>query len=172
MGRFCSRVCIIFRPFCRVSIVYVSNSLHQGTFQQPRNGKNDDHAHPPIHPTAYAGNLAGDDKRVYEYIARRFLACCSKNALGYQTRVEVEYGGEEFHATGELKKNRQLMFNPCVINQALSSLNATISMFIHMINGTTTNCQNLQRAKSICRRRSSCVTAKRRNRISLRKQTW
>lgn len=82
----------------------ISRSLHQGAFQRPRNGKNDDHAHPPIHPTAYAGNLVGDDKRVYEYIARRFLACCSKNALGYQTRVEVEYGGEEFHATGEPKR--------------------------------------------------------------------
>ena len=110
MGRFRSRV-RFFPPF-RPCVSYSHlKSLHQGTFQRPRNGKNDDHAHPPIHPTAYAGNLAGDDKRVYEYIARRFLACCSKNALGYQTRVEVEYGGEEFHATGEPKRNGQLMIS-------------------------------------------------------------
>lgn len=37
---------------------------------------------------------------MYEFITRRFLACCSKDAKGWQTTVEVEYGGEEFYATG------------------------------------------------------------------------
>ena len=37
---------------------------------------------------------------MYEYIARRYLACCSKDAEGWQTTVEVECGGEEFSATG------------------------------------------------------------------------
>jgi DNA topoisomerase-3 len=45
--------------------------------------------------------LAGDEKKVYEYITRRFLACCSKDAEGWQTTIDVEYGGEEFHATGD-----------------------------------------------------------------------
>ncbi len=66
----------------------------------PRRGKNDDKAHPPIHPTAHANNLTGDDKRVYEYITRRYLACCSKDAEGWQTTVEIVCGGEEFSATG------------------------------------------------------------------------
>ncbi len=69
-------------------------------FSQPRRGKNNDQAHPPIHPTAHAGNLAGDEKRVYELIARRFLACCSKDALGFETVVDVVYGGEDFFAKG------------------------------------------------------------------------
>lgn len=77
------------------------DSLRNGGFVAPRQGKNNDHAHPPIHPTAYAGILAGDDKRVYEFIARRFLACCSKDALGFETTVDVLYGGEEFYATGK-----------------------------------------------------------------------
>lgn len=76
-------------------------SLQNGGFTQPRRGKKDDKAHPPIHPTAHAGNLAGDEKRVYEYITRRFLACCSKDALGWETTVEVECNGEEFYATGK-----------------------------------------------------------------------
>jgi DNA topoisomerase-3 len=67
----------------------------------PRKGKNNDKAHPPIHPTAHAGNLAGDEKKVYEFITRRFLACCSKDAEGWQTTVDVVCGGEEFYATGE-----------------------------------------------------------------------
>ena len=74
--------------------------LQQGGFGVPRKGKHDDKAHPPIHPTAHAGNLVGDEKRVYEYITRRFLACCSKDAEGLQTTVDVVYGGEEFSATG------------------------------------------------------------------------
>ncbi|KAF8799282.1 prokaryotic type I DNA topoisomerase [Phlegmacium glaucopus] len=75
-------------------------SLQQGGFGVPRKGKHDDKAHPPIHPTAHAGNLAGDEKRVYEYITRRYLACCSKDAEGWQTTVDVVYGGEYFSATG------------------------------------------------------------------------
>jgi len=66
----------------------------------PRKGKNDDKAHPPIHPTAHANNLTGDEKRVYEYITRRYLACCSKDAEGSQTTVDVVCGGEEFQVTG------------------------------------------------------------------------
>ncbi|KAF8329298.1 DNA topoisomerase [Amanita rubescens] len=77
-----------------------ARSLQQGGFNTPRKGKHNDKAHPPIHPTAHAANLAGDEKKVYEFIARRFLACCSKDAEGWQTTVDVEYGGEEFHATG------------------------------------------------------------------------
>ncbi|KAI0066039.1 prokaryotic type I DNA topoisomerase [Artomyces pyxidatus] len=73
---------------------------HDG-FSSPRRGKNNDQAHPPIHPTAHAGNLVGDEKRVYEFVTRRFLACCSKDALGFETTVDVVYGGEEFYATGE-----------------------------------------------------------------------
>ncbi|KAG6812706.1 hypothetical protein H0H92_001209 [Tricholoma furcatifolium] len=77
-----------------------ATALTQGAGCPPRNGKNNDKAHPPIHPTAHAGNLVGDDKRVYEYITRRFLACCSTDAKGWQTTVDVECGGEFFSATG------------------------------------------------------------------------
>ncbi|KAI0272245.1 DNA topoisomerase [Russula aff. rugulosa BPL654] len=79
---------------------FASNLQDGGGFSQPRRGKNNDQAHPPIHPTAHAGNLAGEEKRIYEFITRRFLACCSKDALGFETTVEVVYGGEDFYAKG------------------------------------------------------------------------
>ncbi|EPQ56903.1 prokaryotic type I DNA topoisomerase [Gloeophyllum trabeum ATCC 11539] len=79
-----------------------ANSLQQGGFNPPRRGKNNDKAHPPIHPTAHAGNLVGDERKVYEFITRRFLACCSKDALGSETTVDVVCGGEEFSATGAI----------------------------------------------------------------------
>jgi DNA topoisomerase III len=45
-------------------------------------------------------NLAGDEKRVYEFITRRYLACCSKDAEGWEKTVEVECGGERFTVSG------------------------------------------------------------------------
>jgi len=38
---------------------------------------------------------------VYDLIVRRFLACCSKNARGSETTVEIEIAGEHFSAKGE-----------------------------------------------------------------------
>ncbi|KAG5639039.1 hypothetical protein H0H81_007652 [Sphagnurus paluster] len=86
-----------------------ATSLTQNGFSAPRKGKNNDKAHPPIHPTAHAGNLAGDDKKVYEFITRRFLACCSKDAEGFQTIVDVECGGEFFSATGLIVLERNYL---------------------------------------------------------------
>ncbi|KAJ7594504.1 DNA topoisomerase [Mycena floridula] len=78
-----------------------ATSLVQGDgFTKPRQGKKNDQAHPPIHPTAHVGNLTGDDKRVYEFIARRFLACCSKDAIGWSTTIDIGCGGEDFSANG------------------------------------------------------------------------
>jgi DNA topoisomerase-3 len=37
---------------------------------------------------------------VYEFVVRRFLACCSEDAVGEATDIEISYGGEIFHAHG------------------------------------------------------------------------
>ncbi|KAF8647157.1 hypothetical protein AX16_006988 [Volvariella volvacea WC 439] len=86
-----------------------ARSLQQGGFSTPRKGKNNDQAHPPIHPTAHAGGLSGDEKKVYEFITRRFLACCSKDAEGWQTTVDVVFVGEEFTATGLIVTQRNYL---------------------------------------------------------------
>ncbi|XP_033096293.1 DNA topoisomerase 3-alpha-like [Anneissia japonica] len=66
----------------------------------PRRGKNTDNAHPPIHPTKYTGTLQGNDQRIYELICRHFLACCSQDAQGKETTVEIEIAQESFSAQG------------------------------------------------------------------------
>ncbi|XP_061415738.1 DNA topoisomerase 3-alpha isoform X2 [Lethenteron reissneri] len=66
----------------------------------PRNGTKSDQAHPPIHPTKYTAELNGNDQRLYEFIVRHFLACCSQDAQGQETTVEIEIAGERFFANG------------------------------------------------------------------------
>nr|CAD7453537.1 unnamed protein product [Timema tahoe] len=66
----------------------------------PRVGKKSDQAHPPIHPTKYTCNLEGDEWRVYEFVVRHFLACCSKDAEGLETVVDIDINEEKFVASG------------------------------------------------------------------------
>ncbi|XP_075231110.1 topoisomerase 3-alpha isoform X2 [Lycorma delicatula] len=66
----------------------------------PRQGKKTDEAHPPIHPTKYTDNLTGDDKKIYEFVVRHFLACVSKDAKGHETIVDIDINGEKFVARG------------------------------------------------------------------------
>ena len=83
-------------------------SLLDGEFQRPRNGKKNDKAHPPIHPTAHAGNLDADERRVFELVTRRFLASCHKNAEGKTTSVEIDINGESFSTSGAY--NSQIVY--------------------------------------------------------------
>ena len=68
----------------------------------PKNGKQDDKAHPPIHPVKYAAkeDMGFDEWRIFELICRHFLACISKDAIGAETKVDVTLGGELFSAKG------------------------------------------------------------------------
>lgn len=86
-------------------------SLLDGKFRQPRAGKHNDQAHPPIHPICAATPqaLKDDEKRVFEFVARRFLACCSDDAKGQTSEVEIEYGEEMFHAKGLLVLERNYL---------------------------------------------------------------
>ena len=88
-----------------------AQNLVDGAFQQPRQGSHDDKAHPPIHPITYAAPTALDDseKRVYELVTRRFLACCSEDAKGVASDVEILYGDEAFTAHGVIVLERNFL---------------------------------------------------------------
>ncbi|UPX12690.1 DNA topoisomerase [Ascochyta rabiei] len=80
-----------------------AQALMSGGFNQPRNGRNNDKAHPPIHPVNYVASSAlhsENERKVYEFVVRRFLACCSEDAAGEATDIEIDYGAEIFHAHG------------------------------------------------------------------------
>jgi DNA topoisomerase-3 len=74
-----------------------------GGFNQPRQGRNNDKAHPPIHPVNFVTPNAlnnQDERKVYEFVVRRFLACCSEDAKGSRDEVGILYGAEMFNASG------------------------------------------------------------------------
>ncbi len=81
-----------------------AQGLLDGAFRQPRQGRNNDQAHPPIHPVNYvtSNSLSDGERRVYEFVVRRFLACCSEDAKGEATDIEIEWGEEIFRTHGLL----------------------------------------------------------------------
>ncbi|GAM28041.1 hypothetical protein SAMD00019534_112170 [Acytostelium subglobosum LB1] len=79
-----------------------ARSLVNGEFVMPKEGRNNDNSHPPIHPTNHAGGLTGNAKALYEFITRRFLACCSRESVYGQTTVTIDIAGERFSDSGSM----------------------------------------------------------------------
>lgn len=88
-----------------------AQNLAAGGFSQPRQGRNDDKAHPPIHPITYVAPSAlnENERKIYEFVVRRFLACCSEDAKGMATDVDIIFGEENFHAHGVVVLERNYL---------------------------------------------------------------
>ncbi|EFC39978.1 predicted protein [Naegleria gruberi] len=88
---------------------YASDLLNGG-YQKPPSGKQDDKAHPPIHPLK--GDCNSNDSKeqaLYELIARHFLACCSKDAVGAETKVIISIANEEFTCSGLMVEQKNFL---------------------------------------------------------------
>ncbi|XP_041863568.1 DNA topoisomerase 3-alpha isoform X2 [Melanotaenia boesemani] len=79
---------------------FAQRVIEQPGGPNPRQGKNSDQAHPPIHPTKYTNTLQGNEGRVYEFIVRHFLACVSQDAVGQETVVDIDIAQEKFSTSG------------------------------------------------------------------------
>ncbi|KAJ5954645.1 hypothetical protein N7501_008924 [Penicillium viridicatum] len=88
-----------------------ARELIDGKFKTPRSGRHNDKAHPPIHPVNWVSpnQLNANEKKVYEFVARRFLACCSDDAKGQSTEIEIQYGDESFHTNGLIVLERNYL---------------------------------------------------------------
>jgi DNA topoisomerase IA/intein/homing endonuclease len=66
----------------------------------PKDGRKNDGAHPPIYPTAYYPGL--DDRgKIWEYISRRYLAnVVGKDAILKRWKLNVDLGNLQMDATG------------------------------------------------------------------------
>ena len=85
---------------------YVQELAHSG-FKRPAGGV-DVGDHPPITPVATASEASlggGDEWRLYDFVARHFLASVSPDCVYKRSRASFSGGGETFVASGvALKK--------------------------------------------------------------------
>ncbi|HIH12990.1 TPA: DNA topoisomerase I [Candidatus Woesearchaeota archaeon] len=82
---------------------------------KPNNGKKTDPAHPAIYPTGLVpGDLRPHEKKVYDLIARRFMATFAKPALRETMEVVLDVKGENFIAKGTrtLQENWHVFYQP------------------------------------------------------------
>lgn len=86
----------VYRPFC-------TELLKQSTLT-PTRGKKETTDHPPIHPTAAADpdKLGAPEWKLYNLIARRFLATLSEAAVVEGTKVMVDVNAEPFVCKGDV----------------------------------------------------------------------
>lgn len=82
---------------------YAQGLLAQGSLSATR-GKTFDTDHPPIYPTAIASSddLRPEEWKLYNLVARRFLATVSGPATVEGTKVKLDIGGETFDARGDV----------------------------------------------------------------------
>ncbi len=85
-----------YAPYCK-------ELLAKGKLTATR-GKKETTDHPPIYPTAKAtpDDLAPADYKLYNLIARRFLATLSEAAVVEGTKVTLDVAGEPFVAKGDV----------------------------------------------------------------------
>lgn len=69
---------------------------------KPTRGKKEATDHPPIHPTgaAEAGSMEPARYKIYELIARRFMATLAEESVTQSIRVDIDCGGEPFFIRG------------------------------------------------------------------------
>ena len=70
----------------------------------PTRGKKRATDHPPIHPTGVADKtkLSGPEWKIYELVARRFMATLAEKGHARSTRVDIDITGEPFVARGDV----------------------------------------------------------------------
>ncbi len=68
----------------------------------PTQGTKTDPAHPAIHPTGVAPTraLTNDEKKIYDLIVRRFLACLDEDAIKESVRADIKVGSHLLRLRG------------------------------------------------------------------------
>ena len=82
---------------------YATRLLTNNNFHHPRAGQNDDNAHPPITPAKAVDAESISDpiqRKVYSLVVKHYLACCSRDAVGWETELTIIIASEEFIAKG------------------------------------------------------------------------
>jgi len=75
----------------------------------PMEGKKSDPAHPSIYPTGQTQILSGDDKKIYNLIATRFLGLFCEDAIITNRKISAEVEKLKFSTLGKTIKKKSWM---------------------------------------------------------------
>ena len=75
--------------------------VKQATRAIPKEGQKTDPAHPSIYPTGEFKNLTGKEEKLYQLIAKRFIAAFSPDAITANKKITLIANGLPFAATGQ-----------------------------------------------------------------------
>jgi len=94
----------LLRTLCDVPVYREHVSRIQAAPLHPTRGAQETTDHPPIHPTGAADpdKLKPEEWKLYNLVARRFLATLSDAAVIEGTKVTVDVAGEPFVAKGDI----------------------------------------------------------------------
>ncbi len=67
---------------------------------KPLEGKKEDPAHPAIHPTGQNGVVGEKERKLYDLIVKRFLACFAPNAVRESQKVAARCGTQGYNTSG------------------------------------------------------------------------
>lgn len=68
--------------------------------KKPVEGNKSDPAHPSIYPTGEIADLSGEEQKIYDLIARRFLSCFCEDAIVANKIITAMVGESRFTARG------------------------------------------------------------------------
>jgi len=93
----------LVRSLANIPDFAAAQSLLKGKLT-PTRGKKETTDHPPIYPTqaVYPDQLEGPKRRVYELVARRFLATFATPMITESTRADIEAGSETYFVRGSV----------------------------------------------------------------------
>lgn len=100
------------------------------THKKPTKGKKKDPAHPAIYPTGETKKLSGTEKKLYDLIVKRFIACFCDPAIADSKRINVEVNGLKFYASGKVLKEKGWMkvYKKKFVEEELPIMNGQVTV--------------------------------------------
>jgi len=98
--------------------------------EKPIEGKKTDSAHPSIYPTGEIENLSGEEEKIYNLIAKRFLCLFCENAIIDNKTIIAEIDNLKFSTRGsEVRKKAWLEIYPYKIKETeLPDMNGEVKI--------------------------------------------
>jgi len=96
----------------------------------PTKGKKTDPAHPAIYPTGNWGKMTAYEKKLYDLVAKRFIACFCEPAKVESKRITVSINGLKFHAHGTIiqEKNWIAVYPSSTKDEKIPTLNGEVKI--------------------------------------------